>query len=158
MANLKEGMKAPEFDLPSSAGKNISLKEFQGKKRVVLYFYPKDNTPGCTVEACSFRDQMRQIEKKDAVVLGVSPDGSESHQKFIKKFKLPFTLLSDEEKKMLKDYGMWVKKKFLGREYMGVARQTIVIGKDGVIEKVYEKVKPKGHAEEILEFLKSRPS
>jgi peroxiredoxin Q/BCP len=158
MANLKEGMKAPEFDLPSSAGKNISLKEFQGKKRVVLYFYPKDNTPGCTVEACGFRDQIKQIEKKDAVVLGVSPDGSESHQKFIKKFKLPFTLLSDEEKKMLKDYGMWVKKNFLGKEYMGVARQTLVIGKDGSIEKIFEKVKPEGHAEEILEFLKSRPS
>ncbi len=155
MAKLQEGVKAPEFKLPSSEGKEISLKSFKGKKRVVLYFYPKDNTPGCTVQACGFRDKIKPIEKLDAVILGVSPDDLEKHEKFINKFDLPFTLLSDEEKGMLKDYGVWVKKNMYGKEYMGVARTTFIIGKDGKIEKIYEKVKPEGHNEEVIDFLKN---
>ena len=154
MANLKEGDKAPEFNLFSSNGKAVALKDFKGKKRVILYFYPKDDTPGCTVEACGFRDSVKKIEGLEAVVLGVSPDGAASHNKFIEKFKLPFILLSDVEKKVSSDYGVWVKKSMYGKEYMGVARTTFIIGKDGKIEKIYEKVKPEGHAEEILEFLK----
>ena len=154
MPQLKEGIKAPEFKAISSEGKEVALKNYKGKNRVVLYFYPKDDTPGCTVEACSFRDAIRKIENTDTVVLGVSPDDTKSHNKFIDKFKLPFLLLSDTEKEICKEYGVWVKKSMYGREYMGVARTTVIIGKDGKIEKIYEKVKPEGHAEEVLEFLK----
>ncbi len=148
------GAKAPDFKLTASGGKEVSLKDFKGKNRVVLYFYPKDDTPGCTVEACGFRDGIKKIEKLDAVVLGVSPDGVKAHDKFVEKFKLPFLLLADEEKQVCKDYGVWVKKSMYGREYMGVARTTFIIGKDGKIEKVYEKVKPDAHAGEVLEYLK----
>ena len=150
---MKEGDKAPNFSLPSNEGKMVSFDDYKGKQRVVLYFYPKDDTPGCTVEACEFRDNIKKIQKIDAVVLGVSPDGVDSHNKFIGKFKLPFLLLADEEKKVCMDYGVWVKKSMYGREYMGVARSTFIIGKDGKIEKIYEKVKPEGHADEVLEFL-----
>ena len=153
MAAVKEGAKAPEFTLPSSEGKEISLKDYKGKNRVVLYFYPKDDTPGCTVQACEFRDNIKKIEKSDAVVLGVSPDDLKSHDKFIGKFKLPFVLLADTEKKVCNAYGVWVKKSMYGKEYMGVARTTFIIGKDGKIEKIYEKVKPEGHAGEVLDFL-----
>ncbi len=150
---LKEGAKAPIFTLQSNEGKTVSLAEFKGKQRVVLYFYPKDDTPGCTVEACEFRDNIQKIQGMDAVVLGISPDGVDSHNKFIQKFKLPFLLLADEDKKVCNDYGVWVKKSMYGKEYMGVARTTVLIGKDGRIEKLYEKVKPEGHAAEVLEFL-----
>jgi thioredoxin-dependent peroxiredoxin len=150
---LKEGMKAPDFTLESNTGEKVSLKDFKGKNRIVLYFYPKDDTPGCTVEACEFRDTVKKIQGKDVVVLGVSPDDVKSHNKFIEKFKLPFQLLADTEKKTVNDYGVWVKKSMYGREYMGVARTTFVIGKDGKIEKIYEKVKPEGHAAEVLDFL-----
>lgn len=150
---MNEGDKAPGFTLESSEGKKVSLADFKGKNRVVLYFYPKDDTPGCTVEACEFRDNIKKIQGRDAVVLGVSPDGAASHSRFIDKFKLPFLLLADEEKKVCKDYGVWVKKSMYGKEYMGVARTTFVIGKDGRIEKIFEKVKPEGHAEEVLSFL-----
>ena len=153
MATLKVGDKAPDFNVPASNGKQISLKDFKGKKRVILYFYPKDDTPGCTVEACGFRDKLKPIESKGAVVLGVSPDDNESHTKFIEKFKLPFLLLSDEDKTVSKAYGVWVKKSMYGKEYMGVARSTFMIGKDGKIEKIFEKVKPEGHNDEIIEFL-----
>ena len=153
MGALKEGSKAPDFSLPASNGENVQLKDFKGKKRVVLYFYPKDDTPGCTVEACGFRDKLKPIEAKDTVILGVSPDDVESHNKFIEKFKLPFLLLSDEDKKVCKAYGVWVKKNMYGKEYMGVGRTTFIIGKDGKIEKIFEKVKPDGHNDEILEFL-----
>ena len=156
MALPKEGTKAPEFTLPSSEGKEISLKDYKGKSRVVLYFYPKDDTPGCTVEACEFRDNIRKMQKSDAVVLGVSPDDLKSHDKFIGKFKLPFVLLSDTDKKVCQAYGVWVKKSMYGREYMGVARTTFVIGKDGRIEKIYEKVKPEGHAQEVLDWLNTK--
>src|SRR3989338_239909 len=150
---IKEGMKAPEFSLPASSGKEVSLKDYKGKARVILYFYPKDDTPGCTVEACGFRDAVKRFEKEDAVVLGVSPDGDASHKKFIEKFKLPFILLSDEDKKVCQAYGVWVKKSMYGKEYMGVARTTFVIGKDGRIEKIFEKVKPEGHTDEVLSFV-----
>ena len=153
MTMPKEGGKAPEFTLASNGGKKVSLKDYKGKQRVILYFYPKDDTPGCTVEACEFRDSIKKIEGKDAVVLGVSPDGAASHDKFVEKFKLPFILLSDEDKAVCKEYGVWVKKSMYGREYMGVARTTFVIGKDGKVEKIYEKVKPQGHANEVFEFL-----
>jgi peroxiredoxin Q/BCP len=155
MAIPKEGAKAPDFKLMSDQGKVVSLKDFKGKSRVVLYFYPKDDTPGCTVEACAFRDNTRRMEKLDAVVLGVSPDGVDSHSKFVDKFKLPFMLLSDEDKKICELYGVWVKKSMYGKEYMGVARTTFIIGKNGKIGKVYEKVKPEGHAEEVLNYLSS---
>src|SRR3989338_3533131 len=153
MAQLKEGDKAPEFKVVSNEGKEVSLKDYKGKAKVILYFYPKDDTPGCTVEACSFRDSVREIQKTDAVVLGVSPDGVDSHRKFVEKFKLPFILLSDEDKAVCKEYGVWVKKSMYGKEYMGVARTTFVVGQDGKIEKIYEKVKPEGHAGEVLEYL-----
>ena len=149
----KVGAKAPEFTLKASNGKDIALKDYAKKSRVVLYFYPKDDTPGCTVEACSFRDNIKKIEKLEAVVLGVSPDAVKSHNMFIEKFKLPFLLLADEEKKVCDAYGVWVKKSMYGKEYMGVARTTFIIGKDGKIEKLYEKVKPDVHTEEVLEFL-----
>ncbi|MGH7197365.1 MAG: thioredoxin-dependent thiol peroxidase [Candidatus Omnitrophota bacterium] len=150
---LKEGGRAPGFRTAASNGQTISLEDYKGKSRVVLYFYPKDDTPGCTVEACSFRDNLPSFQKTGAVVLGVSPDGADSHGKFVKKFKLPFILLSDEDKQIAKDYGVWAKKNFMGREYMGVLRTTFIIGKDGRIEKIYEKVKPLGHAKEVLEFI-----
>src|SRR3989338_3891021 len=118
------GDKAPQINLPANNGKNVSLKEFQGKKNVVLYFYPKYDTPGCTVEACGLRDSFKEIEKADTVILGVSPDNAASHEKFIKKFNLPFTLLSDEQKKTCVDYGVWVEKSMYGKKYMGVARTT----------------------------------
>ncbi len=156
MAIPQEGKKAPEFKVLSHEGKEVSLKDFKGKDRVVLYFYPKDDTPGCTVEACAFRDNIKKIESKGAVVLGVSPDDTKAHNKFIDKFKLPFILLSDTDKELCKSYGVWVKKSMYGREYMGVARTTFIISKDGKIEKVYEKVKPEGHAEEVLEFLSQK--
>ena len=154
MAMPQEGTKAPGFKVMASSGKEVSLSDFQKKSRVVLYFYPKDDTPGCTVEACNFRDGMKKIQKLDAVVLGVSPDGVASHNKFIDKFKLPFLLLADEDKAICKAYGVWAKKSMYGREYMGVARTTFIIGKDGKIEKVFEKVKPPVHADEVLEYLK----
>ena len=142
----KEGQKAPQFE---------ALKALKGK-RVVLYFYPKDDTPGCTVEACAFRDNVKKIDKLNAVVLGVSPDDTKSHDKFIQKFKLPFTLIPDTDKKIVEAYGVWGEKTFMGRKYMGVFRTTFIIGTDGKIEKVFEKVKPEGHAEEVLEFLSQK--
>ncbi len=154
MDKLQENDPAPNFNLPSSAGKNISLKDLRGKN-VVLYFYPKDDTPGCTVEACGFRDKNKNIEAKNAVVLGVSADGVKSHEKFIQKFNLPFTLLSDETKTMCKDYGVIVKKSMFGKSYMGIARTTFVIGKDGRIAKIFENVSPKGHENQVLEALKA---
>lgn len=153
--SLKENDKAPAFNVPASAGTNIALKDFEGKKNVVLYFYPKDDTPGCTVEACGFRDEFKKIEKLDAVILGVSPDSVKSHDKFISKFKLPFTLLSDEDKKLCQDYGVWVEKSMYGKKYMGVARSTFVINKKGRIAKIFEKVKPEGHNQEVIEVLKT---
>lgn len=154
MLNLRIGTQAPTFNLPASNGKNVSLEEFKGKKNVILYFYPKDDTPGCTVEACGLRDRIKDIEKQGAVVLGVSPDSVASHQKFIEKFKLSFLLLSDEQKKTCTDYGVWVEKSMYGKKYLGVARGTFIINKEGKIAKVFEKVTPQGHEAEILAALK----
>ena len=153
MSSPQEGSKAPDFKLPASNGQTIGLKDLKGKN-VVVYFYPKDDTPGCTVEACGFRDTHKEIEKFNAVVLGVSPDNLKSHDKFIQKFQLPFTLLADEEKKMAQDYGVWVEKSMYGKKYMGVARTTFVINKDGKIAKVFEKVTPKDHEQEVIDVLK----
>ena len=149
-----EKTKAPDFNLPASNGQTISLQALKGKN-VVIYFYPKDDTPGCTVEACGFRDIYKEIEKQNAVILGVSPDNLKSHDKFIQKFKLPFILLVDEDKKMANDYGVWVEKSMYGKKYMGVARTTFVIDAEGKIVKVFEKVKPEGHDKEVLEVLKA---
>ena len=153
MPKLSIGSTAPDFSALANNDKTVSLKDFKGKKNLVLYFYPKDDTPGCTVEACGFRDRIKNIEDKDSVVLGVSPDGLKSHQKFIGKFNLPFLLLADEDKKICQAYGVWVEKSMYGRKYMGVARTTFVINKQGQIAKIFEKVKPQGHEEEVLEVL-----
>ena len=154
MLNFKIGTQAPALNLPASNGKNVSLEEFKDEKNVVLYFYPKDDTPGCTAEACGLRDRIKDIQNQGTVVLGVSPDSVASHQKFIEKFKLPFILLSDEQKKTCTDYGVWVEKSMYGKKYMGVARSTFIINKEGKIAKVFEKVTPQGHEDEILDALK----
>ena len=150
---LQVGDTAPDFSLPASTGKTVSLQDYLGKKRVVLYFYPKDNTSGCTKEACSFRDNLQNIEVKDTVVLGVSPDSLKSHDKFIEKYDLNFPLLSDQEHKVAKVYGAWGEKKMYGKTYMGMIRKTFVIGKDGKLEHVFHKVKAAEHGEEILSLL-----
>ncbi len=152
-AELKEGSKAPEFSLPSTTGAQISLSEFKGKKSVVLYFYPKDNTPGCTQESCDFRDLSKKFDKKEAVILGISADSLKSHDNFKGKFSLPFPLLSDENKEVIKKYGLWKEKSMYGKKYMGIERTTVVIHKDGKIAKIYPKVKVTGHAEEVLASL-----
>lgn len=149
---IKEGNKAPAFTLPDDKGAKVSLKDFLGKK-VVLYFYPKDNTSGCTKEACDFRDNMPEFGKLNAVVLGVSPDSVESHQKFKAKYDLPFTLLSDTEKKVLEKYGVWQEKSMYGRKYMGVVRTTVVIDEKGKIIKIFPKVKVNGHVDEVKKAL-----
>ena len=146
---LKIGDKAPDFSLISDEGKNVSLKDLKGKK-IVLYFYPKDDTSGCTAEACSFRDNIKVIEKKNAVVIGVSKDNTSSHQKFKKKYSLPFTLLSDENLDMLKDYEVWKEKSMYGKKYMGIERTTYIIDEKGKIQYIFNKVKVQGHTEEIL--------
>jgi len=153
MVELNVGDIAPDFSLPSSTGETIALKDYLGKKRVVLYFYPKDNTPGCTKEACSFRDNLAAIESKDTVVFGISPDSLKSHEKFINKFELNFPLLSDEDKKVAEAYGAWGEKKMYGKTYFGIIRKTFVIGKDGKLEQVFHKVKAAEHGAEILNLL-----
>lgn len=152
--NLKTGDMAPEFSLSSMTGETISLNQFIGKKRVVLYFYPKDNTSGCTKEACSFRDNLPALGAKDTVVIGVSPDDLKSHQKFIDKFGLNFPLLADEDHRVAEAYGAWGEKKMYGKAYMGIIRKTFIIGKDGRIEHAFHKVTPEGHGEEIVNLLK----
>lgn len=149
---LKVGDKAPEFKLIADNGESVSLKHYRGKK-IVLYFYPKDMTSGCTTEACDLRDNIKKLDKKNAVVIGVSPDDTKSHLKFKDKYDLPFTLLSDESKKMLEDYGVWQEKSMYGRKYMGVVRTTFIIDEKGKIEKIFEKVKVERHVDEILASL-----
>jgi peroxiredoxin Q/BCP len=146
---LKEGDKAPEFSVATNGGGNVSLADFKGQN-VILYFYPKDNTSGCTKEACAFRDGFAVFKKKGAVILGVSPDSVKSHDKFVEKYSLPFTLLADEDKKIVTAYGAWGEKKFMGRKYMGVYRVTFLIGPDGRIKKIWPAVKPEEHAAEVL--------
>jgi peroxiredoxin Q/BCP len=147
------GEKAPDFTLPASNGETVSLSDFQGK-HVVLYFYPKDMTPGCTTEACDFRDQHEKFAELDAVIIGVSPDPVERHAKFIEKHGLPFLLLADEHHEAAELYGVWKLKKNFGKEYMGIERSTFLINKEGVLVKEWRKVKVKGHVEEALQFLK----
>ncbi len=146
---LKAGDKAPDFQALTDAGDTVSLKDFRGKK-VILYFYPKDNTPGCTQEACDFRDSMAGFDKKGAVVLGVSPDGVASHQKFKAKFELPFPLLADEDHKIAEAYGAWGEKSMYGRKFMGIIRSTFLIDEKGKIAAAFEKVKVGGHVDELL--------
>jgi len=141
--------KAPEFSLLDEKGVLRNLSDYQGKF-VVLYFYPKDNSPGCTTEACNFRDNYSDYKKAGVEIIGISPDSSDSHTKFKGKFELPFTLLSDTTHEVCKAYGVWVKKKNMGREYFGVARTTFLIDKDGMIEKIFEGVKPAEHSQEVL--------
>lgn len=147
---LEVGEKAPDFTLKSDREEEISLSDYVGKKNIVLYFYPKDNTSGCIREACSFRDNLEAIHRKDTVVLGVSPDSVKSHQGFKQKQNLNFTLLSDPDHKVAEMYGAWGEKSMYGRKYMGIFRTTFLIGKDGTVKKVFKKVKPAGHAEEVL--------
>jgi len=149
---LKVGSCAPAFSLPNEKGQMVKLSELRGKK-IVLFFYPKDNTPGCTKEACSFRDGLQAIRKKGAVVFGVSADSVSSHQTFSQKFDLNFPLLSDEPKAMIQAYGVWKEKSMYGRKYMGIERTTVVIAKDGTISHVFPKVKVDGHYDEVLEAL-----
>jgi thioredoxin-dependent peroxiredoxin len=147
------GKKAPDFSLLNQDGKKVSLKDFKGKK-IVLYFYPKDNTSGCTKEACNFRDDFPKFKKTDAVILGVSPDSVDSHKKFIDKYNLPFTLLADEDKKVLEKYNVWKEKSMYGKKYMGVERTTFIIDENGNIKKIFNKVKVEEHNLEIMEALK----
>lgn len=149
---LKPGDKAPSFTLETDRGERVALKDFAGKP-VVLYFYPKDDTPGCTVEACEFRDAWTDVQQAGAVVLGVSPDDVASHVKFRDKFQLPFPLLADPEHTVAQAYGAWGEKSMYGRKYMGILRSTFIIGGDGRITHVFPKVTPKGHAAEVLEAL-----
>jgi peroxiredoxin Q/BCP len=146
---LKVGDKAPDFKLHSDDGSTISLKDLKGKK-VILYFYPKDDTSGCTAEACDFRDNIKTFKKKDVVVIGVSKDSVKSHTKFKKKFDLNFPLLSDESLNMLQDYGVWKEKSMYGRKYMGIVRTTFIINEKGIIEKIFDNVKVPGHVETLL--------
>jgi peroxiredoxin Q/BCP len=146
---LKEGDKAPDFSAKDQDGNDVSLTDLKGQ-RVVLYFYPKDDTPGCTKEACSFRDSDDVYKEKNIRVLGVSTDSEKSHQKFISKFNLPFTLLADTDKKIVEDYGVWGEKSMYGRKYMGTNRKTFLIDEQGNIKKVFDKVNVSEHADEVL--------
>ena len=152
MAELAEGMKAPDFTGKDQNGKEISLKKLAGK-RVILYFYPRDNTPGCTAEACNLRDHYDGLTSRGFEVIGVSADSEKSHLNFISKYELPFTLISDPDKNILKVYGAWGLKKLYGKEYEGILRKTFVIGKDGHILKIFNKVDTKNHTEQILQGL-----
>ncbi len=147
--NLDIGAKAPDFTLPTDGNGSVTLAKLKGKK-VVLYFYPKDDTSGCTAEACAFRDMFPRFKKMDAMVIGISRDSVAKHDKFKKKYELPFTLASDEEGKVTEKYGVWVQKSMYGRKYMGIERATFLIDEKGVLRQVWHKVKVPGHADEVL--------
>jgi len=149
---LNEGDKAPDFTLSAGDGKLVSLKGLKGK-RVILYFYPKDDTPGCTREACAFNEQRAGLRKRGTVVLGVSADSTQSHAKFAKKFGLSFPLLSDPERSVIKAYGVWKEKNMYGKKYMGIERSTFIIDEDGIVQTIFRKVKVDGHAEAVLKAL-----
>jgi len=151
---MKVNDKAPAFSLLDQDGNKVSLKDFAGKT-VVLFFYPKADTPGCTVEACGFRDTYKKLQATGAVILGISADASEKQKKFEKKFSLPYPLLADTDKKVCEAFGVIQEKSMYGKKYMGIARMTFVIAPTGKIQRIYEKVKPDGHAEEVLAYLKS---
>ncbi len=150
---VEVGKKAPDFELLASNGEKVKLSDYKGK-HVVLYFYPKDMTPGCTTQACDFRDRHESFKEVDAVILGVSPDPLDRHEKFINKHDLPFLLLADEEHKVAEEYGVWVLKKNFGKEYMGIERSTFVIDKEGNLVKEWRKVKVDGHVDKALQFIK----
>jgi len=150
---LKEGDQAPDIQLDDDQGKPFHLADLKGKN-IVLYFYPKADTPGCTKESCEFRDHSKKFTKKDAVIVGVSPDKSAAQSKFKNKFDLPFTLLADTEHKTAEDYGVWKEKSMYGKKYMGIERTTFLIDKSGGLHKIFHKVKPEGHAEEVYAVLK----
>ena len=152
---LKEGDKAPDFSLPASEKETVRLSDFRGKKNVVLYFYPKDNTPGCTVEACDFRDNMARLAQADTQVLGVSRDTLKSHAKFAQQHELPFPLLSDPEGEVCELYGCWKEKSMYGKKYFGIERSTFLIDKKGIIRRVWRNVSVKGHVDEVLEALQA---
>jgi thioredoxin-dependent peroxiredoxin len=152
MTQLKEGDPAPAFTAPTNGGGQVSLADFKGHP-VILFFYPKDDTPGCTKEACSFRDEYAEFKKRGAIVLGVSVDPVKSHDRFVKKFNLPFPLLSDEDRRIVEAYGVWGEKTFMGRKYQGTHRVTFLIGPDGRIQKIWTKVKPDEHTPEVLAAL-----
>jgi thioredoxin-dependent peroxiredoxin len=151
---IEEGKPAPDFELKTDTGDSVKLSDFRGKQ-VVLYFYPKDDTPGCTTQACGIRDVYGEFQKEGAVVLGVSPDDEKSHVKFKEKYELPFTLLADTDHAVSEEYGVWGEKKYMGRTYMGVERSTFVIDADGNVKRVMHKVKPDTHADEVLETLRT---
>jgi peroxiredoxin Q/BCP len=151
---IEEGKPAPDFELKTDTGESVKLSDFRGKQ-VVLYFYPKDDTPGCTTQACGIRDVYSEFQKAGAVVLGVSPDDEKSHVKFKEKYELPFTLLADTDHAVSEEYGVWGEKKYMGRTYMGVDRSTFVIDEDGNVKRVMHKVKPDSHADDVLETLRS---
>lgn len=153
MKELKEGDKAPAIKAKNQNGEIIQLKDFTGKK-VILYFYPKDNTPGCTTEACNFRDNYQSLLKDGYEILGVSIDNEQSHQKFISKFELPFNLLADEDKKIVEDYGVWVEKNMYGKKYMGTARTTFIIDEKGVIKYIIKKVDNQNASQQIRDLAK----
>jgi peroxiredoxin Q/BCP len=153
MIQLKEGMKAPDFEGIDQSGRSVKLDDFRGKK-VVLYFYPKDNTPGCTTEACNLRDNWDTFLKKGFVVVGVSPDSEKSHKGFSEKYTLPFPIIADTSKKILNDYGVWGEKKMYGKSFMGVIRTTFIIDEKGLIEKIINKVDTAGHTQQIFDMYK----
>ena len=148
----KEGNKAPDFSGKNQDGKSVKLSSFKAKKNIVLYFYPKDMTPGCTTEACDFKDQFKKF--KNTTILGVSVDSPDRHRKFIDKYDLPFELIADENKKICEKYGVWQEKKLYGKTFMGIVRSTFIIDKTGTVKKIIPKVKVKGHVEEVVEILK----
>jgi thioredoxin-dependent peroxiredoxin len=154
---VETGTKAPDFKLPASNGKEVQLSDFKGKN-VVLYFYPKDMTPGCTTQACDFRDMHGDFEEQNTVIIGVSPDPLSRHDKFIEKHGLPFLLVADEDHKAAELYDVWKLKKNFGKEYMGIERSTFIIDKEGIIQKEYRKVKVKDHVRDALEFIKENLS
>jgi thioredoxin-dependent peroxiredoxin len=151
---IEEGKPAPDFELRSDSGETVKLSDLKGKQ-VVVYFYPKDDTPGCTAQACGIRDVYGEFQREGAVVLGISPDDEASHVKFRDKYSLPFTLLADEGHHVADEYGVWTEKRYAGRTYMGVERSTFVIGEDGNVKKVMRKVKPDTHADDVLATLRS---
>jgi len=151
---VEEGKPAPDFELPTDAGETVKLSDLRGKQ-VVLYFYPRDNTPGCTTQACGIRDVYGEFEREGAVVLGVSPDDEHSHVKFKKKYDLPFTLLADTDHSVAEAYGVWGEKSFAGKKYHGITRSTFVIAEDGTVKRAMYKVKPATHADDVLETLRS---
>lgn len=150
---IEVGKKVVDFTLPNQQGEDVSLSDFKGKK-VVLYFYPKDMTPGCTTQACDFRDEHENFSELNAVIIGVSPDPAASHQKFIAKHDLPFLLLADGDHKLAKEFGTWILKNNFGKEYYGIERSTFIIDEEGKLEKEFRKVRVKGHVEEALNYMK----